>query len=217
MTQYDPQNTQTSYDRVAQEYARKYLSELDHKPKDRDLLDRFAKRLKGKGRVCDLGCGPGQIGRYLFERGVDAFGLDLSPAMVETARQTFPDMEFVLGDMSKLHFEDDSLAGLTAFYCLIHFSRERVTDVLRELKRVLMPGGWLLLSFHRGTDTVHVDEMLGKPVSLDATFFERDEMRGYLEAAGFHIDEVIERDPYPEVEYPSQRVYIFASKPNELA
>jgi ubiquinone/menaquinone biosynthesis C-methylase UbiE len=212
--QHDPQDTQTSYDLVAEEYAHKYLSELDHKPKDRELLDRFAKQMKGQGRVCDLGCGPGQIGRYLFERGVDAFGLDLSPGMVDLARQTFPDMEFVQGDMSKLQFGDESLAGLTAFYCLIHFSRERVTDVLRELKRVLQPGGLLLLSFHRGSETMHSEEMLGKPVSLDATFFEPDEMQGYLEAAGLHVDEVIQRDPYPEVEYPSQRVYIFASKPS---
>ena len=48
--------TQTSYDRVAQEYARRMLHELDHKPLDRELLDRFAKQVIDKGRVADLGC-----------------------------------------------------------------------------------------------------------------------------------------------------------------
>jgi hypothetical protein len=40
-------------------------------------------------------------------------------------------------------------------------------------------------------------------------------MQGYVHAAGFAIEEVIERPPYPQVEYPSHRVYMFARKPQE--
>ena len=76
---------QTSYDRLAPEYAARIYGELAHKPFDRELLDRFAESLAGKGPVCDLGCGPGHVARYLHGRGVDAFGIDLSPAMVEQA------------------------------------------------------------------------------------------------------------------------------------
>ena len=75
MQNHDPQ---TSYDRVAEEYARQMLHELDHKPRDRELLDQFAARVQGKGRVADLGTGPGQVARYLHDRGVDAFGIDLA-------------------------------------------------------------------------------------------------------------------------------------------
>jgi hypothetical protein len=48
---------------------------------------------------------------------------------------------------------------------------------------------------------------------LDFIFFETEEMKRYLETAGFKLEEVIERDPYPDVEYPSRRAYIFAGKP----
>ena len=64
-------STQTSYDRVASEYARRMLPELDYKPLDRQLLERFAGLVVGKGRACDLGCGPGQIARYLHDHGVE--------------------------------------------------------------------------------------------------------------------------------------------------
>ena len=205
--------TQTAYNLVAEEYARRMLHELDHKPRDRELLEQFAKEVAGKGRVADLGTGPGQIARYLHDHGVDAFGIDLSPAMVELARREHPGMEFQQGDMRALPLSDDSLAGMTAFYCIIHIPRPDVTSVLKELRRVLQPGGLLLLSFHRGTQVRHLDEWWEQPVSVDFVYFERDEMVGYLQAAGFLIDEVVERDPYPgSDEAQTQRVYIFARK-----
>ena len=80
------------YDRMAAEYSRRVFHELDHKPLDRQLLDRFAGLVKNKGPVCDMGCGPGQIARYLYDRGVtNAFGMDLSPGMVAEAQQLNPD------------------------------------------------------------------------------------------------------------------------------
>src|SRR5687767_14656650 len=126
-------NTQASYDRVAGEYAARLLDELDNKPLDRELLDRFAERVAGKGRVCDLGCGPGQIARYLHERGVDVFGLDLSPSMLEEARKAHPGIPFRQGDMRALDLPDNSLAGIAAFYSILHIPRDEVTAVLKKL------------------------------------------------------------------------------------
>ncbi len=205
-------DTQSSYNRVAKAYAEYYVNEFDHKPLDRELLDRLASRVKGKGRVCDLGCGPGQVAAYLHTRGVDAMGIDLSPGMVEQARQAHPGIEFQQGDMHALPLPDESLAGIAAFYSIIHIPRGEVTTVLKELRRVLQPGGALLLAFHLGDEERHVEEMLGQPVSVDVTFFQTAEMEGYLREAGFAIDESLERDPYPDVEYQGRRGYIFASK-----
>jgi len=58
------------YDRVAEKYAAAFFDELERKPFDRALLDRFAAAAAGRGRVCDVGCGPGHVGRYLAARGV---------------------------------------------------------------------------------------------------------------------------------------------------
>ena len=48
---------------------------------------------------------------------------------------------------------------------------------------------------------------------MDFIFFETEEMKNYLVRSGFMVEEVIERDPYPEVEYQSRRAYIFARTP----
>src|SRR5947207_6865007 len=111
-------NTQASYDQVAEEYTQQYLNEFDHKPLDRELLNRFASRVAGRGRACDLGCGPGQVARYLHTQGVDVFGIDLSPAMVEQARLANLEIEFRQGDMRSLDLPDGSLAGIAAFYSI---------------------------------------------------------------------------------------------------
>ena len=93
---------QTSYDRVAEEYVKRIFDELEHKPLDRQLLDRLAERVRGLGPVCDLGCGPGHVARYLRDREVDVFGIDLSPGMVRQARRLSPEIEFTQGNMLAL-------------------------------------------------------------------------------------------------------------------
>jgi hypothetical protein len=73
--------------------------------------------------------------------------------------------------------------------------------------------GLLLLAFHTGDEALHEEELWGRPISMDFFLFPPQEIQGFLEAAGFAIEEVIEREPYvPEVEYQSQRAYIFARK-----
>jgi ubiquinone/menaquinone biosynthesis C-methylase UbiE len=203
-------DTQSSYDKVAQEYARRISDELQHKPLDRQLLERFARTVKG--RVCDLGCGPGHVARYLYDAGADVIGIDLSPEMVRAAGALHPQIEFRQGDMQKLDLPDASLAGIAAFYSIIHIPREQVVDALRELYRVLQPGGILFLAFHRGDQVVHLEDWWGEAVNLDFAFFLPHEMAGYLGQAGFQVDEIIERAPYPDIEHQSQRVYIFAAK-----
>src|SRR5580704_8695030 len=107
MIEQKTNDVQSSYDRVAGEYVRHIYDELQHKPLDRQLLDRFAGRLRGAGLVCDLGCGPGQVARYLHERGVAVCGMDLSPGMVEWARQLNSGIEFCQGDMRSLNVPDE--------------------------------------------------------------------------------------------------------------
>jgi SAM-dependent methyltransferase len=202
-----------SYDRVAAEYARRIFGELGHKPLDRQLLDRFAERVQGLGPVCDLGCGPGHVARYLHERGVRVTGLDLSAEMVEQARRLNPGIEFRRGNMLSLDLEDGAWGGIAAFYSIIHVPRTEIAVALAEIKRVLRPGGVLLLASHVGDETVHLDEWWGQPVSLDFRFFRPEDLAEFLRRAGFEVEEIVEREPYPDVEHPSRRAYIFARKP----
>jgi ubiquinone/menaquinone biosynthesis C-methylase UbiE len=205
---------QQSYDRVADAYARHMYAELQHKPLDRELLTRFAARLKGSGEICDIGCGPGHIARFLHDQGANVFGLDLSPGMLEQARRLNPDILFRQGNMLALDLPDASLAGIAAFYAIIHLPKPSLPQAFHEMARVLKPGGLLLLAHHIGDETLHRDEWLDCPVTLDFRFFSPHATGRDLEAAGLVVEEVIEREPYaPEVEHQSRRAYIFARKP----
>ena len=202
-----------SYDRIAEEYTRRISDELQHKPLDRELLDRFAQQTNGRGEVCDMGCGPGHVARYLRDASASVFGLDLSPGMVDQARKLNPDIPFREGNMLSLNLADGSLAGIAAFYAIVNIPRLSLPAVFREMHRVLRPEGLLLLAFHTGNEVLHEDELWGKKISMDFLLFPASEIKLTLEAAGFTIEEVVERGPYPEVEYQSQRAYIFARKP----
>jgi SAM-dependent methyltransferase len=207
----DPRPT---YDTVAADYAVTFLDELSHKPFDRALLDRFAISLApaaGDGLVCDLGCGPGHIGAYLAAQGLRVMGVDLSSAMVETARGAFPDMTFAQGDMTALDQPDGAFAAITCFYAIIHLPRAVVPTALAEMYRTVLNGGALLLAAHGGEGSLHADVMLDHPVSLDATLFGLDELTGLVEAAGFSVVEAHERAPY-EAELPTPRLYVWATR-----
>ena len=153
------------------------------------------------------------MARYLHDRGVQVTGIDLSPVMVHHAGKLNPGIEFNQGDMRSLSIEDGAWGGIAAFYSIIHIPRAEVVAVLGEMRRTLRPGGWLLLAFHVGDDVVHLDEWWGQQVSVDFLFFRPEEITECLNSAGFLVGEIVEREPYPGVEHPSRRAYIFAQKP----
>jgi len=202
-----------SYDRIAEEYACQIGAELNHKPFDREVLDRFALHLKNRGTVAEFGCGPGHVGRYLFDLGVDVFGVDLSPAMVEQAQRLNPPMRFQTGNMLATDMEDGSLAGIVAFYAIVNYPLSMLPKIFCEMHRVLRSGGLLLLAFHVGDQTLREQELWGIPISMDFFLLPTKDVTGSLESAGFLLDEVVERDPYPKVEYQSRRAYVLARKP----
>lgn len=200
-----------AYDAASQAYKERFSHELDYKPKDRELLARFA-TLVGRGNpVLDLGCGPGHTTAHLNSLGVTATGLDLSPGMIAQANGQFPDSSFETGDMLNLQHADGSVAGVLAFYAIVHLTPTQLLQAAAEMHRVLQKKGTSLLSFHVGTGMVHHDDFLGCKAVLDFFFFEIEQVQSALSSAGFANMETIVREPY-ESEYPSQRCYIFAFK-----
>lgn len=210
---YQETKLNNDYDPIAIEYAEKYFDELDHKPIDRELLDELISLSKGLGKICDLGCGPGQVARYIHQNGGNVIGIDLSAEMVATANGLNPEISFFQGDMRGLDLSDDTLGGIAAFYSIIHIPPAEVLGVLEELHRVLAPGGWLLLAIHIGESLIHLDEMFEKNVFLDFHLYQPEEMKAHLADANFEKIRSVERDPYPDVEYQGRRAYIFARKP----
>jgi ubiquinone/menaquinone biosynthesis C-methylase UbiE len=202
--------TRAGYNRVAAEYARLYGDDLAHKPLERHMLAAFM--ADAPGRLCDLGCGPGQVAAYLHAQGRAVVGVDLADQMVEEARQLHPDIPFIQADMRQLPFGDATLAGIVAFYSLIHIPPAEISAVLREARRVLAPQGEILIGFHVGQEIRHFDAWLGETVDLDFHFFTVQAMTDWLAQADFAIVACTEREPYPAIEVQTQRAYIRARK-----
>lgn len=206
-------DVQGAYDRVADDYARRFVDELAHKPLDRALLGAFAEHARGRGRVLDVGCGPGHVARHLGSLGLDAGGLDLSPAMIAVARGHAPALSFEVGDVRTLG--ERGLAGICALYVLCHLAPDELPRVAASLAGALAPGGWLLTGFHaahEGPPRVHLDTWFGHAVSVDFWFHPLARVAGALASAGLSVEAELERRPYPE-EYPSRRGYLLARRP----
>jgi ubiquinone/menaquinone biosynthesis C-methylase UbiE len=175
---------------------------------------RFASSVDGLGAVCDIGCGPGHVARFLRDAGTDVFGLDLSPQMIAQARQLSPDIEFRQGNMLALDLEDGTLAGITALYAIVNIPAESLPLAFAEMHRVLKPEGLLLISFHIGDEVIRPEELWGNRITMEFYKLQPERVRRLLADAGFVIEDVVERDPYaPDVEFQSRRAYVFARKP----
>ncbi len=208
----DPRADQlrAGYASIARGYREQISGELAGKPLDRAFLVAFVERCNGL--VIDLGCGPGHVARFLADRGATVEGIDLAPAMIEQARAAFPELAFRVGDMHALPYEDGSVAGIVAFYAIVHLRSGELADPFREIHRVLAPGGLVALAFHIGDEVVHVEELFGAATSLDFVMHSPEAVSQALIAAGFTLEARLDRAPYPGVEHPSQRSYLLARK-----
>jgi hypothetical protein len=70
----------------------------------------------------------------------------------------------------------------------------------------------MIVAFHMGKDSIHLDEWWGFQVSMDFHFFDPREVASVVEKSGFQIEKILEREPYLEVEHQSRRAYLFARR-----
>jgi len=158
-------------------------------PDDRALVEQWAAALDGP--VLDVGCGPGQWSARLHALGVDITGIDLTPEFVRIARARHPQVDFRLGDVRRLDLPDAHLAGVLAWFSLIHLPPADAPVALAEIRRVLRPGGGLVLGFFDGPDL----EPFPHAVTT-AWFRSPTRLAADLERAGFQVVRSVQRqDP----------------------
>ncbi|RJQ68013.1 class I SAM-dependent methyltransferase [Pseudonocardiaceae bacterium YIM PH 21723] len=176
-------DTRASYDADADGYTDKVRDLLTRMPYLRTALGVFADQVltAGGGSVADVGCGPGHVTSHLHKLGVDAFGIDLSPEMVGIAKRDHPGLHFEVGSMTDLKLPDTSLAGLLAWWSLIHIPDEEVPGVLAGFHRVVRPGGPVQIGFHVGDST----KVFGQLRSHRRT---PERVATWLREAGFAIE-----------------------------
>ncbi|WP_225835338.1 class I SAM-dependent methyltransferase [Streptomyces sp. NK08204] len=204
--------TRAFYDTIAEDYADRFRNQLGERPLERALLAAYAE-LVGPGRaVADLGCGPGVVTAHLASLGLSVFGLDLSPSMVAIARREYPHLRFEQGSMLELPLADGALAGAVSWYSSIHTPVEKLPALFAEFRRVLSPGGHLLLAFQVGDVPRRLDRPWGHPVTLDFHRRRPEQITKLLADAGFVLRSSTVREPEEPLEESVPQACLFARK-----
>jgi SAM-dependent methyltransferase len=178
-------DTRNSYDTVAVSYADHTRDLLEGLPQLRAALRLFAELVDGP--VADVGCGPGNITALLHTLGVDAFGIDLSPGMIELARRNHPGLRFEVGSMTEPL--GTSVAGILSWWSLIHVPDDEVPVVFEHFHRALRPGGLVQLGFHVGDGTnVKTQGYGGHPMRVHVHLRRPERVAEWLRAAGFTVE-----------------------------
>ncbi|TWD84274.1 methyltransferase family protein [Kribbella amoyensis] len=178
--------TRSSYDNVAGAYHELVKDRMAGNPLERAMLVAFAE-LTGDP-IVDVGCGGGRTTGFLKAAGCDVSGIDLSPKMVELARANHPGILFEVGSMADLDYRDGALGGLLAWYSISHIPQDELPAVFKEFRRVLRPGGRVLIGTHFGADeTLQPRKAYGVAVSYTAYLYRPEVIVGALAEAGLTL------------------------------
>lgn len=139
-------NKVNDYDKFAKMRQEELLKgeKKPHRFAEKPMMRSMLKDLKGK-KVLMLGCGTGEESKLLKEFGAkDIVGIDLSKVSIKLAKETYPEYNFVVGDMHNLPFEDNSFDFIYSSL-VIHYS-DKPEKVYQEIYRILKDDGYLLFS-----------------------------------------------------------------------
>lgn len=205
--------TRAFYDTVVDDYIAAFGDIRTDGPVGLAMLGLFADLVTadGGGPVLEVGSGPGRICGHLAGLGLSVAGVDLSPGMVAAARRDHPDLRFEVGSMARLEQADASLAGLVAWYSVIHIPDPELPGVIAEFDRVLAPGGVALLAFQVGEEVTHYTEAWGHEVSVDFHRRTPERMTDLLHAVGWQVRVRTVREPEGSERLPQG--YLVARKP----
>jgi ubiquinone/menaquinone biosynthesis C-methylase UbiE len=180
---------EASYNTVATDYHVLLKDLVGKGVAERMMLMYFGEKVP-PGPIADLGCGTGRITSHLAAAGLDVFGIDLSPGMIEVARKNYPHLRFDVGSVFNLDLKDNDLAGALLWYSLVHTPRSQLPTAFAETHRVLQPGGHLIYAYKAsgaqdGGPAYHLSSAYGHEVDLDVYLQEPADVAALLADAGF--------------------------------
>jgi SAM-dependent methyltransferase len=195
------------YQDMAADYAIRFGDELTSPDSDTEFLDATLADLP-PGPVLDIGCGPGQVSRYLLARGRRPIGIDLSPGMLAEAAKLVPGAALVAADLVDLPLLAGSCAAAVASYSLHHLPKARLGPALAGLRDVLAPGGVAVIITHGGSGEQRLAQFDGRVLLSQ---YAPAELAGLLSGCGLS-PEIIRTRPPRTGEYPADKIRISARR-----
>ena len=206
------EETRSTYDLVAGEYASRFPGTEPEQALDLAMIDHFVTQLPVSRDVLDAGCGTGRISRYLADRGCRVQGVDLSPGMIAMARRDHADIATRVASVTELPFPDARFDGILYWYSIIHVADRDLAAAFREARRVLRPGGVVLVAFQAGEgarDVAAGYRELGYDVTLTRFHRAAHQVSSSLGEAGFTEEARLVRRPLAETD---DQAFVFSRK-----
>ena len=197
-----------TYDKIAKAYTQEFFDDkIDIK-----YLNKFSSLLPKKGRVLDVGCGPGNFPKYFLEKGFSVEGIDLSTEMIKIARKMVPKGVFRIMDMRKLKYPNESFDGLCVAYSLYHIPSKQTLDVLKNFNRVLKPNGIIILMLQKGKGEGVIPEPFNPKEKMFFKYYQKGEIKNLLKKSGFKIIYEAERKPRSGLELKQIKLILIVQK-----
>ena len=153
--------------------------------------------------VLDLGCGIGRVAHFIAPRCGLLMAVDISERMLELAKErlsAFENVRYVRSLPSSMpRVDDNAVDFLYSLLVLQHLEREDAFSMLREIRRVVRPGGSAFLTFPNILYDVHLASFVNYVDTGETTnkararFYTPSEVERLVKAAGFENIELIER------------------------
>lgn len=182
--------TRVSHDNIAQQYYDEYHNDKT----DLSYFDDFM--INCNSKILDLGCGMGHYSKYMKSKGFDVIGIDFSEGMINIARRTNPDIEFIEADICNLPKSlDDDFDGVVLAFVLQHMSKEDAKKCLNGLHQHLKEKAQLLILFRFGDKVVIEPEPFNSDFAYLIKEYTINELSQLLSECGYKVKKIT-RKPY---------------------
>lgn len=197
-----------TYNKIAQEYDKEFGNDYSDTP----YVDKFLNYLEGK-KVLDIGCGVGNLTKYIMDKGFNVEGIDLSKEMLNIAKQKYSDIKFYEMNMKEITLRK-KYDGIMLAYSLFHLTKKEVIEVLPKYYDLLNSNGKILLILQYGQGERIVDEPLKEGLKIFINYYSQDEIIEILKNNSFKILYTDLKKSESEFELGNDKLVIICQKTN---
>lgn len=195
-----------TYNKIAREYDKEFGDDYSDTP----YIDKFLNYLEGK-TVLDIGCGVGNLTKYIMDRGFYIEGIDLSKEMLNIAKEKYSDIKFYEMNMKEITLSK-KYDGIMLAYSLFHLTKKEVIEVLPKFYNLLNNNGKILLILQYGQGEKIIDEPLKEGLKMFINYYSQDEIIEILKNNSFKILYTDLKKPESEFELGNDKLVIICQK-----
>lgn len=172
-----------TWNNIASIYNTKFM-DMDLYNDTYDFICKFIDRHHAK--LLEIGCGPGNITRYLLSLRPDfeIFGIDIAPNMIELAKQNNPKANFAVMDCREINKLEKKFDGIIGGFCIPYLSQKECSELISKSYELLNDNGLIYLSFVEG-EPEKSEFKVGSGGRVFFNYHKLDDLKIYLNRFNF--------------------------------